>query len=214
MPHPRRGFERLLEAHGGQLVEGLAVVGVGRERQRAGARLRRRRAFKLASRSAAARCADGRAASRRSCRGRQSPKKQAKRSSSSRSPGSVWVCSSATICSRCSSMRRNRVGGGKLARATSPIHSPSASYVEHRQRLAAAQLRMAAAGDQLLGLHEELDLADAAAPELDVVTLDRDLAMAAIGVDWRFMLVDVGDRGEVEIFAPDDDRCRQSASRC
>ena len=42
---------------------------------------------------------------------------------------------------------------------------------------------MAAAGDQLLGLHEEFDLADAAAAELDVVALDRDLVVAAVGVD-------------------------------
>src|SRR5580700_4293500 len=48
-------------------------------------------------------------------------------------------------------------------------------------RLAAAQLTVAASGDQLLGLGEELDLADAAATELDVMTLHRDLAVAAIG---------------------------------
>ena len=77
---------------------------------------------------------------------------------------------------------------------------------EHGERLAAAQLRMAAAGDQLLRLHEELDLADAAAAELDVVALDRDLAVAAIGVDLPLHRVHVGDRGEVEIFAPDEGR--------
>ena len=66
--------------------------------------------------------------------------------------------------------------------------------------------RVAAAGDELLGLHEELDLADAAAAELDVVAGDRDLAVAAIGVDLPLDRVDVGDRGEVEIFAPDEGR--------
>ena len=65
---------------------------------------------------------------------------------------------------------------------------------------------MAAAGDELLGLDEELDLADAAAAELDVVAFDRDLAMAAIGVDLPLHRVDVGDRGEIEIFAPDEGR--------
>ena len=65
---------------------------------------------------------------------------------------------------------------------------------------------MAAAGDELLGLHEELDLADAAAAELDVVAFDRDLAMAAIGVDLPLHVVDVGDGGEVEILAPDEGR--------
>ena len=65
---------------------------------------------------------------------------------------------------------------------------------------------MAAAGDQLLGLHEELDLADAAAAELDVVAFDRDFAAAAIGLDLPLHRVDVGEGDEVEIFAPDEGR--------
>ena len=65
---------------------------------------------------------------------------------------------------------------------------------------------MAAADDELLGLDEELDLADAAAAELDVVALDRDLVVAPIGVDLPLHRVDVGDRGEVEILAPDEGR--------
>src|ERR1700692_1015745 len=48
---------------------------------------------------------------------------------------------------------------------------------KRRHGLAAAHLAMAAASDELLRLGKELDLADAAAAELDVVTLDRDLAM-------------------------------------
>ena len=64
---------------------------------------------------------------------------------------------------------------------------------------AAAQFGMAAAGDKLLRLHEKLDLANAAAAELDIVTLDRDLAMAAIGVDLPLHFVDVGDGRVVEI---------------
>ncbi len=65
---------------------------------------------------------------------------------------------------------------------------------------------MPAAGDQLLGLREELDLADAAAPDLDVVALDRDLALAAIGLHLPLHVVDVGERGEVEMLAPDERR--------
>ena len=65
---------------------------------------------------------------------------------------------------------------------------------------------MAAAGDQLLGLGEELDVADAAAAELDVVPLDRDGAVALIGMHPPLHRVDVGDRREVEIFAPDEGR--------
>ena len=62
-----------------------------------------------------------------------------------------------------------------------------------------AQSRLAAAEDQLLGLDEELDLADAAAAELQVVAGDGDSVMAAQRVDLALDRVDVGDGGEVEI---------------
>src|SRR6266540_6354935 len=65
---------------------------------------------------------------------------------------------------------------------------------------------MPPAGDELLGLHEELDLADAAAAELDVVTLDRDRAVAPIGVDLPLHGVDVGNRGEVQVLSPNERR--------
>src|SRR5947209_7129606 len=65
---------------------------------------------------------------------------------------------------------------------------------------------MTPAGDELLRLHEELDLADAAAAKLDVVALNRDLVMAAIGVDLPLHRVHVGNRGEVQILAPDERR--------
>ena len=68
---------------------------------------------------------------------------------------------------------------------------------------AAAQCGIAAAGDELLGLHEELDLADAAAAELDVVAQHRDRAMALDGVDLALQRLHIGDGGEIEIFAPD-----------
>ena len=118
----------------------------------------------------------------------------------------------------CGSARRPPSAGGArpAQKADRPPHSrralpasiqpPSASSASVGERLAAAQFRMPAAGDQLLGLHEELDLADAAAAELDVVALDRDLAVAAIGVDLPLHRVHVGDRGEVEILAPDEGR--------
>ena len=68
------------------------------------------------------------------------------------------------------------------------------------------ELGVAAAGDELLGLGEELDIADAAAAELDVVPLDRDGAVALIGMHPPLHGVDVGDGREVEIFAPDEGR--------
>ena len=55
-------------------------------------------------------------------------------------------------------------------------------HIERGERRPHPQLRMAAAGDQLLGLREKLDLTDAAATDLDVVAFDRDLALAAIGL--------------------------------
>ena len=57
--------------------------------------------------SAAARSADGRAALRRMRRDRQSRESAQTARTASASSGSVCVCSSATICSRCSTLRRN-----------------------------------------------------------------------------------------------------------
>ncbi len=98
------------------------------------------------------------------------------------------------------------VGVVELGTGVLSIQPPSASAVKRRQRVAAAQFGMAAAGDQLLGLHEEFDLADAAAAELDVVAFDRDVVVPAIGVDLPLHRLDVGDRGEVEVLAPDERR--------
>src|SRR6185437_1876493 len=58
--------------------------------------------------------------------------------------------------------------------------------------------------DQLLGLREKLDFADAAAAKLDVMAFDRNLAVSAVGVDLPFHGMHVGDGSEIEIFAPDE----------
>jgi len=60
--------------------------------------------------------------------------------------------------------------------------------------------------NELLRLDEKLDLADAAAPELDVVARHDNLLMAAHGVDLALHRVYVGDRRLVEILAPDERR--------
>ena len=65
---------------------------------------------------------------------------------------------------------------------------------------------MPAAGDQLLGLREELDFADAAAADLDVVALDRDLALPAIGLHLPLHVVHVGKGREIQMLAPDEGR--------
>src|SRR5206468_8366869 len=65
---------------------------------------------------------------------------------------------------------------------------------------------MPAAGNQLLGLGEKFDFADTTTPDLDVVTLDRDLALAAIGLHLPLHVVNVGKGCEVEMLAPDERR--------
>src|SRR5579872_4261045 len=75
---------------------------------------------------------------------------------------------------------------------------------ERDKRPAIAQFGMTSAGDQLLGLDKEFDLANAAAPELYVVTFDGDLAMTAIGMNLPLHFMDMRDRGVVEVFTPDE----------
>src|ERR1700730_11036899 len=60
---------------------------------------------------------------------------------------------------------------------------------------------MTSSCDELLCLDEELDLADAASAELDVVALDRDLPVAAISMDLTLHGVNVGTGGEVQLLA-------------
>src|SRR6185369_10890930 len=81
-----------------------------------------------------------------------------------------------------------------------------AGRFERAQGLAGStqpQRRIAAAEDQLLRLGEELDLANAAAAELDVVAGDLDRAAAAMGIDLPLDRMDVVDRREVEMAPPD-----------
>ena len=98
------------------------------------------------------------------------------------------------------------IGGGQLAPHVAGDPAALLQPIQRHQRLAHAQLGLATAGDQLLGLHEELHLADAAAPDLDVVAGHADLAEAAEGVDLPLHGVNVGDGREVEVLAPDEGR--------
>ena len=77
---------------------------------------------------------------------------------------------------------------------------------ERRQRLGGRthpQGLVSPAGDQLLRLGEELDLADAAESELHIVPLDPDVADLLGDVDLALHRLDVGDGREVEMLAPD-----------
>ena len=77
---------------------------------------------------------------------------------------------------------------------------------ERGQRRPHAQVGLPSAGDELLRLDEEFDLADAAAAELQVVARDADAAEAPVGVDLALHGVNVGDGRKVEVLAPDERR--------
>ena len=77
---------------------------------------------------------------------------------------------------------------------------------QHVQRARATQLRTPSAKNQLLCLDEELDLANAAASELHIMSRDSDFRMAAHGMDLPLHRVDVGNGRIIEIFAPDEGR--------
>ncbi len=68
------------------------------------------------------------------------------------------------------------------------------------------QVGIAPALDQLLGLAEKFDLADAAAADLDVMPLQRDFRKALMGVDLRLDCLDIFDGGEIHGLAPDEGR--------
>ena len=117
---------------------------------------------------------DVRAARRERGHAVREPMAQAMRSRASASAGSSCVCSSSSICSRFSSRRRKSVRSCRvpprrrrqqLLRRRAAAAPPAATASRRRAVLAAA--------DELERLHDELDLADAARAELDVVARAR-----------------------------------------
>src|SRR5690606_9254937 len=96
------------------------------------------------------------------------------------------------------------VGFAEQPRLVRGDHAVGGERVERVAGAAAAQRRTAAAVDQLLGLGEELDLADAAAAALEIEAGAR-LDRAAIGpADPPGEPADLLERGEVEAAAPDE----------
>src|SRR4029077_4809278 len=107
----------------------------------------------------------------------------ASRLSGTGSSGTVWVCCSASICRRCSKRRRNRYAlssGRNSSRGEESIRiiqrqnfivreqiqfSQCAERLEHTRFL---QKRITRAMDKLQRLHDELDVANAAAPKFYV----------------------------------------------
>ena len=107
------------------------------------------------------------------------------------------------------------VGGGKFVARLNRDPVTRSQPIERLQRRPHPQFGMPAAGNQLLGLREEFDLADAAAPDLDVVTLDRDFALPAINLHLPLHVVHVGQRGKIQVLAPDERReLRQQCFAC
>src|SRR5581483_6838432 len=64
------------------------------------------------------------------------------------------------------------------------------------------ELGRPAACDQLLGLHEEFDLANTAAAKLDVMAFDGDFIVTAKSVHLPLHGMHVGDRRMIEIATP------------
>src|SRR2546428_541214 len=116
---------------------------------------------------------------------------------------------------RCTSpARRDSVGGGGVrppgARGTlramralcgCPARASGSERAEGAERAPHAKTRVLATVQELLGLHEELDLADAATPELHVA---RRPGRAERGVHPSLHRLQVLDRPEVEIAAVDE----------
>jgi hypothetical protein len=110
---------------------------------------------------------------------------------------------SSTICKRCST-RRETVGVDQLFGGAGCDVARGGERAQRLAGAAQAQRRIAPAEDQLLGLGEKLDLANAAAAELDVVAEHAarqlaDGAAAAKGVDLALDGMDVVDGREVEM---------------
>src|SRR4029077_18086539 len=78
--------------------------------------------------------------------------------------------------------------------------------VEGGQSWPGAQLGVPAASNQLLGLDKEFDLADTTATQLDVVPLDRNLLMPAIGMNLPFHGMHIRNGRDIQILAPDERR--------
>ena len=96
------------------------------------------------------------------------------------------------------------IGGAEIGDGFDADPAIGLERVQHEQRLLAAQMRTPPAVNELLGLDEKLDLADAAAAELDVMAFDSDGLMALMGMDLSLHGMDIGDGGVVEIFPPDE----------
>ena len=94
------------------------------------------------------------------------------------------------------------IGGGELACRLLRNDVGPGQREQRCACIAAPQARIAAAVDQLVGLREELDLADAAAPALEIEARSQ-LRLAAIGLaDSQAQLRNIVDRAEIDAAPP------------
>ncbi len=184
----RRGRLRIAE-HGGGIGRGGRRAALGEERLGQG--VDRVRA--------------GRAASRRRRRGSGSPQKSASRAKPSSDGGDPVGLRVVEHLQAVFERAMRHVGLRQRGFGIRLDPAPGGERCERVEGAARAQVGVAAADDQLAGLGEELDLADAAAPELEVVAehLDRP-AEALVRADAQPHVVRVLDRGVVEVAAPDE----------
>jgi hypothetical protein len=204
-PHRRGSLERVAEPHFAELVEGLVGVGIGGKHQAAALGGARRRVLEQAH---IVPLHGPEMGEQDICEGVAAGVTEETREPIELDPGrrqrvGLFVRDHLQAML---DFAQEQVGAFEIVVRRSVDPAAFRQRPQRHQRLAAAQLRVTAAGDELLGLDEEFDLADAAAAELDVVALDRDLAMAAIGLDLPLHLVDIAERGEIEILAPDERR--------
>ncbi len=89
----------------------------------------------------------------------------------------------------------DRLGGHPLVRV---------ELAQHVEGARSAHLGPPPAENELLRLDEELDFANAATAELDVVARNGNLVVPADRVDLALHRVNVGDGGVVEVLAPDE----------
>ena len=95
------------------------------------------------------------------------------------------------------------VMGGKLTRDLGWDPALGGQRGQRIDRAARAQVGVASSRDQLLGLGEELDLADAAPAQLEVMARHADAVQPLVVADAAAHLVRVLDGGEVEMPPPD-----------
>ena len=141
------------------------------------------------------------------------PIARASASRSAGSAGSICVCRSSRYCSRCSRLRRKTYASRSAAIAAAGSRPRSAIAPRAQASVPrAAQAGLAPAAHELQRLHDELDLANAAGPELDVLRvvvalallgdLAMDVAQSVISVVVQVLAKDERRHQRVELVVP------------